>query len=208
MTPGATPGMVKRLLLLAALLLAGSAFVLAQETKAGEGAKSESSEKADPNELWRWVNFAILAAGLGYLVAKTLPPIFRARTSEIQKGIAEARVIKADADKRAAQVEAKIKTLGADIEKYRAESKLEMQQEGDRIRTETAAQIARLEAQARQEIESAGKMAQRELKTYAAKLALELAEQRVRARLDGATEAGLVNGFTQDLGRLGPGSSN
>ena len=208
MTPGATPGMVKRLLLLAALLLAGSAFVLAQETKAGEGAKSESSEKADPNELWRWVNFAILAAGLGYLVAKTLPPIFRARTSEIQKGIAEARVIKADADKRAAQVEAKIKTLGADIEKYRAESKLEMQQEGDRIRTETAAQIARLEAQARQEIESAGKMAQRELKTYAAKLALELAEQRVRARLDGATQAGLVNGFTQDLGRLGPGSSN
>jgi len=198
-------GVTKRIFLLAVLLLAGSAFVVAQETNAGEGAKTESAE---PGEIWKWANFAILAAGLGYLVAKTMPPLFRARTSEIQKGIAEARAVKEDADKRAAQVEAKIRSLGADIEKYRTESKAEMQQEGERIGKETAAQIARLEAQARQEIESAGKTAQRDLKSYAAKLALELAEQRLRARLDGNAEAGLVNGFVRDLERLGPGSSN
>ena len=49
------------------------------------------------------------------------------------------------------------------------------------------------------EIETAGKIAQRELKIYAAKLALDLAEQRIRGRLDPATEAGLIDDFVQDL---------
>jgi hypothetical protein len=37
------------------------------------------------------------------------------------------------------------------------------------------------------------------LKDYAAKLALDLAEQRIRARLNAATDAALVDGFIQDL---------
>ena len=82
-----------------------------------------------------------------------------------------------------------------DIERFRVEAKAEMQQEGERIRQETAAQIARLEIQAQQDIEMTGKLARRELKSYAAKLSLDLAEQRVRERLDPAAEAGLVDAF-------------
>ena len=126
---------MKRLLLLAVLLLTGSLFVFAQEGKAeevkpeGEGKKTE-----EVAEVWKWANFAILAVALGYIVAKTIPPAFKQRGADIQKGIAEARKIKEDADKRAAEVEAKIKSLAADIEKLRVESKAEMQAEGDRIR--------------------------------------------------------------------------
>jgi F0F1-type ATP synthase membrane subunit b/b' len=76
-----------------------------------------------------------------------------------------------------------------------------MQQESERIRQETAAQIARLEQKAEQEIESAGKTARRELKNYAAKLALDLAEQRVRTRLDAHTEQAMIDGFLEDLER-------
>jgi F-type H+-transporting ATPase subunit b len=197
---------MKRVLLIAMLLLSGSIFLFAQEG-AGEreGAKSEGEEVA---EVWKWANFAILAIALGYLVVKTIPPAFKARGEDIRKGISEARKIKEDADKRAAEVEAKIKTLATDIENLRTQSRSEMRAEGDRISKETAAQVARLEAQAQQEIEAAGKTAQRELKAYAAKLALDLAEQRIRGRLDSGTDAGLVNGLVQDLSRLGSGSKN
>ena len=41
-------------------------------------------ETAEPSKIWQWANFAILAALLGYGIAKTLPAIFRDRTSEIQ----------------------------------------------------------------------------------------------------------------------------
>jgi F-type H+-transporting ATPase subunit b len=161
----------------------------------------EGGAQKEPGIGWKWANFAILVVGLGYLMAKTLPPLFKARTAEIQKGIAEAQKIKQEAEQRAAAVEAKTRALGADIERFRGESKIEMQQEAERIRQETAAQITRLEQKAGQEIEAAGKTARRELKSYAAKLALDLAEQRVRTRLDANTEQALVDGFIHDLER-------
>jgi F-type H+-transporting ATPase subunit b len=173
------------------LLFAGAVWLKAQE----------SGGVPEVNVGWKWANFVILVAGLGYLLAKTLPPLFKSRTEEIQKGIAEARAIKQEADKRAAEVAARTATLGADIERFRVEAKAEMQQEGERIRQETAAQIARLEHQAEQDIEMTAKLARRELKSYAAKLSLDLAEQRVRERLDPATEQGLVDAFIQDLER-------
>jgi F-type H+-transporting ATPase subunit b len=182
---------MRRVSFLSMLLLAGASWLSAQEG----GAMPE------PAVGWKWANFVLLVVGLGYLIAKTLPPLFKSRTEEIQKGIAEARAIKQDADKRAAEVAARTATLGADIERFRVEAKSEMQQEGERIRQETAAQIARLEQQAQQEIEMSGKIARRELKSFAAKLSLDLAEQRVRERLDAKTEQGLVDAFIQDLER-------
>jgi F-type H+-transporting ATPase subunit b len=182
---------MRRVSSIAALLLAGATWLSAQE---GGG-------MPEPAAGWKWANFVLLVVGLGYLIAKTLPPLFKSRTEEIQKGIAEARAIKQDADKRAAEVDARTAALGADIERFRVEAKAEMQQEGERIRQETAAQIARLEHQAQQEIEMSGKIARRELKSYAAKLSLDLAEQRVRERLDAKAEQGLVDAFIQDLER-------
>ena len=135
--------------------------------------------------------------GLGFLAFKAFPPLFRSRTEEIQKGIAEAQKMKQDADRRAAEVDARMKTLGVEIEQFRTQAKAEMQQEGERLRQETAGHIARLEQQSAQEIDSAGKTARRQLKAYATDLALQLAEQKLRAQ--GAGGAGLVDGFIQDL---------
>jgi F-type H+-transporting ATPase subunit b len=183
---------------LATLLLAGALVASAQEEKA---------EKKELGDGWKWANFAILALGLGYLASKNLPAFFKSRTDEIQKGIAEAQKIKEAADRRATDVEARVASLGRDIEQFRAQSKVEMQQEADRIRQETEAQIRRVEQQSEMEIESAGKAATRELKSYAAKLAMDLAEQRVRSRVDQGTDAGLIDGFVQDLRTQSSGGS-
>jgi F-type H+-transporting ATPase subunit b len=185
----------KRLALILLLATAGSCVALAQETT------ETRKESAEPSAGWKWANFLILAAGLGYLIGKHAPGMFRARTAEIQKDIAEAQVVKKDAETRAAAVDARVRALGAEMERFRAQSKIEMQQEAERIRQETARQIARREVLAAQELESAGKAARRELKEYAAKLALDLAEQRIRARVDAATESALVDSFVADLGR-------
>jgi F-type H+-transporting ATPase subunit b len=187
---------VKRFSLAMFLMVACAGFVGAQEAE-----KAGSTEKSEPGIAWKWANFVILAVGLGYLVNKHLPPFFRSRTAEIQQGITEAQQVKRDAEARAAQVEARLQKLGEEIDQFRAQSREEMQQEGERIRQETAKQLGHLEHQARQEIEAAGKVARRELKDYAAKLALDVAEQRVRARLNAGTETALVDGFIHDLQR-------
>jgi F-type H+-transporting ATPase subunit b len=200
---------MKRLLaigaLSAAFLFCSGAILQAQEKAPAESAE-KSGSMPEPDPIWRWANFAILVVGLGYLVAKTVPPMFRSRSTEIQKGIAEAQKVKQEADKRAAAVEARMKTLGTEIEQFRTNAKAEMQQEGERIRQETADQIARLEQRAAEEIDAAGKTAQRELKVHAAALALQLAEQRLRAQVGAGTQ--LVDGFVKDLGRLGQETRN
>jgi F-type H+-transporting ATPase subunit b len=190
---------MKRLLLL--LVLAAGASVAQEPTKVES--KDHEAPAGDPLIAWKWANFAILALGLGYLMSKNLPTFFKTRTASIQKGIAEAQQVKRDAEQRAAATDARVSALGADIEKFRTEASVEMQREGERIQQETERQIAKLKEQAAQEVESAGKTARRELKTYAAQLALELAEQRIRGRLDPTTEAGLIDRFVGDLKRQG-----
>src|SRR6202040_37526 len=118
---------VKRLILL---------FVITAATLAAE---EQAGGSAEPSMTWKVVNFVILAIGLGYLMAKTLPGFFHSRTSSIQEGIAEAQKVKADAERRAAEVDKRVSALGADIENFRKQSQAEMEKEGERIRQETAA---------------------------------------------------------------------
>src|SRR5579871_1190621 len=181
--------------LLFGLMLCGVAMV-AQETNA---AKTEAKAEDDSLLTWKWVNFGLLAVGLGYLLGKSLPPFFKARTNEIQKDILDAQQTRKEAEARAAGIEKRVSALGADIEAFRTQAKSEMEQEGARIREETARMLAKVQRRAELEIETAGKMARRELQSYAAKLALDLAEQRIRTRLNADTESGLVADFVRDL---------
>ncbi|MBZ5634406.1 MAG: hypothetical protein LAO55_14890 [Acidobacteriia bacterium] len=190
---------MKRLLLIPVFAIATLVAQEPAEHKTGE--TTEKSGEVSP--IWKWANFAILAVGLGYLMAKNLPGLFSARTKEIQSGISEAQQMKQDAERRSAEMDARLNSLGADIEKFRTQSAAEMQQEGDRISRETAAQVKKIEQQAAVEIESVGKTARRQLKEYAAELALGLAEERLRSRIDGAAESALVDDFVRDLERQG-----
>jgi F-type H+-transporting ATPase subunit b len=187
--------------LIAATLCSGIFFspqARAQEPH-GEPKGESKAEASEPDPMWKWINFGLLALGLGYLMGKALPPFFKSRTSDIQKDIVEAQATKRDAEQRAAAIEKRVSALGADIEAFQAQSRTEMEQEAARIREETARMIEKVQKQAGNEMEAAGKNAQRDLKAYAAKLSLDMAEQRIRARLDTATENGLVDDFVKDL---------
>jgi F0F1-type ATP synthase membrane subunit b/b' len=169
-----------------------------QEAKHGEAHPEE--EKPMENEIWwKWANFAVLAAGLGYLISKTAGPYLRSRGTEIQKGITEAAQVRAEAEARAAAIESKIGNLSGEIDTIKAASKAEIEAEGVRMRSETEAQIAKLQAQAEMQIASAAKTATLDLKAYSAQLAVELAEKQIRQRLDGPTQEQLANAFVNDL---------
>jgi F0F1-type ATP synthase membrane subunit b/b' len=192
------------------VLLAGclaSTLMLAQEKEHTVGVPNqttarevEESRVNEGNELvWKWVNFAILFGGLGYIAVKFGGPFFRNRSAEIVRGIQEAAAVKAEAEARVAAVEAKINNLEADIDELKRTSHSEMQAEAEHIRAETAAGIQKIQARAEQEIASAAKLATQELKAYTADLALKLAEQQIRNQIGPETQERLVNSFVRDL---------
>jgi F-type H+-transporting ATPase subunit b len=180
---------VKRILNLALLLCLAAGFAFA-----------EGSEGDDPNlQMWKWANFVLLAAGLGYLMAKGLPPLFASRSQAITQDIAESQKIRRDAEARAADVERRLTGLENEIASVRADSQREVQAESERMAAHTAAEIAKIQAQAERDIADATKASRADLKRYAASLAIHLAEQKIRARMTPATEDGLVLSFVRNL---------
>jgi F0F1-type ATP synthase membrane subunit b/b' len=183
-----------RWLALGALLLAPLAFG-AEKKEAGDEGKWMP---------WKWANFLILAGGLGYLIGKNSGGFFRGRTEAIQKDMAESSRLKAEAEAKAREIASRLDALGAEIEKLRAEAKATFSVEGEHIRQETEKHLARVQQQTEREIDSMSKAARAHLRAYAAQLAVDLAEERIRTRMDPAAQSRLLDNFTRGLGTTGP----
>ena len=67
------------------------------------------------------------------------------------------------------------------------------------FRAETEAAIRKIQAQSEAEIASATKHAAQDLKAYAAKLALDVAEQQIRERMTVNTQEQFTDGFVSEL---------
>ncbi len=188
---------MKRILACIVLLTAPTAFAAAQEKE------SAGIEEKQPNIVLLWINFAILVAGLGYLVSKNVPPLLRARSEEIQTGMRESARLKAEADARLKEIERRLSGIGSDIDKLRVELITEMNSEGSRLRAETERMVTRVHHQAEQEIQFMVKTGRLELKTFSAQLAIDLASERIRARMNGEVQQRMVDAFIGDLQKDG-----
>jgi F-type H+-transporting ATPase subunit b len=190
-----------------ALGLAFASYALPQE--GAVAAEKSENHQGDPWIWWKWANFAILAAGLGYLVAKNVPPLFRKQSDEIRSALAEAAKIKQDAAAYAASVEARLANLQREIEELRVSARGEMGAESERIRRETEHHLERIKEQSVQEVALMTRAAKDELRKYSAELAIGLAEQRIRSRMNPATQDKLASEFLRDLHqRVTPGMAN
>ena len=184
---------MKRLVLCLFLVL--SPVALPQE----KDAASHEESTSDPWIWWKWANFLMLAGALGYLINKNAGSYFRSQTEDIQRGIVEAGKLKADAEARAALIQKRLAGIDNEVKDLRSRAQAEMAAEAERLKTETARLLQRLEQQTKQELEFMTKAAKHELKGFSADLALGLAEQRIRASLNPASQSALANAFIQDL---------
>jgi F0F1-type ATP synthase membrane subunit b/b' len=175
--------------------LALASYALPQESSSA----AEKTEQGDPLIWWKWANFAILAAGLVYLIGKHVPPLFRKQSDEIQSALAQAAKIKHEAALYAAGIEQRLANLQREIENLREGAHADMAAESGRIRVETERHVQRIREQSVQEIELMTRGAKAEIRKYAAELAIGLAEQRIRTRMNPAVQENLAGGFLHDL---------
>ena len=177
-------------------LVANSQF-LAQAAEQSTHAKGEGGNLG--SSIWAWANFAILVGVLGYVISKKGGPWFASRSQSIRQGIADAEDIRAKAEASAAEVDRRLASLDTEIEKLRANARQEQAAEAERIRAQSAADLSRIREHATREIESTSKGARLELKRYAAQLAVDLAEQKIRRQMTPQLQSTLVENFARDL---------
>jgi F-type H+-transporting ATPase subunit b len=147
------------------------------------------------------LNFAVIAGAVIWLVKSKLPGMFRARTESIRKTMDEAQRASADAGRRLSEIEGRLSKLDSEIAAMRSQAEAEAAGEEERIRAAAEEEARKIVESAGQEVEAAARLAHRELKAYAADLAVSLAEKRIQ--VDAATDHALVETFVGQLGQDG-----
>jgi F-type H+-transporting ATPase subunit b len=162
-------------------------------------------------EFWKWdmnappvgwlaVDFALFLIILVRFGGRSVTENLRQNHQDVKKAIQEAAAAKADAEKKAREYEERLKALDGEVATLRREFKeggeaarvrivQAAEKTAERMRKDADAQIAAEEARARDA-----------LKAEAARLALGLAEQRVKEQLKAEDHARLNKDFVRELG--------
>jgi len=184
------------------------------EAKEAEGEKDEEAqfkESASVKKLAGWLglsvtqafwlstllNFAVIAGLIVWGMKSSLPKAFRERTSAIQRGIEEARKASADSASRLQDIESRLSKRDQDIASMKIQAEQDAEAEDRRLRAATAEEKKKIIETSEQEITAAANVARRELKQYAAELAVALAEKRIT--VDEAADKNLVREFAAQL---------
>ena len=180
-------------------LLAGTAITLLVFALTAQAAEEGNAATERASEIFKWINFAIVAGLAIWAFGKALPPKFRAKAEEIGSAIAKATGAKAAADAQLHEAEAKLANLQKEVAEFRALAEKEAMAEVERIQAATKADAQKIAAAARGEIEAAERAARLELKALAAKLAVDGAESLLAKQLTAQTQAALISNFVKSL---------
>ena len=103
------------------------------------------------------------------------------------------------AAKELAAIDARMKGLPAELESLKARGKEEIAAEQARIKAAADAERQRLVEQARLEIEQQTRAARRDLREYAATLAVDVARTRLAAEMTDADQSRLVDRYVAQV---------
>lgn len=179
------------LLLAAPLLPALAATPESQDEHAEEGATTEL--------VFKWINFFLVFGGGAYFASGLLKRKFAEMRQGIRNEIADARRQREESRQRLAEIEERLARLQQEIEAMRKEAAENAAAEKQRIREAAEREAQRLLATTRAEIDSSARAARLELRAYAARLAVTLAEQRIQQQLTPQAQAALFQAALSDF---------
>jgi len=148
-----------------------------------------------------FINFVFVVVFFVLLFRSSVPKMFRDRTQAIQKGIREAQAASAEAKQRLSDIEARLAKLDTEVAEIRASAEREAAAEEARIRQAAEEDKRKVLEGVETEISAIARNARRELKTYAATLAVDLASRKIK--VDEPTDQALVRDFVGQLGKDG-----
>jgi F-type H+-transporting ATPase subunit b len=178
-------------------------FTAADALAAGESG-GENLFFAPIGWLFRWLHFVIIFGGLGYLLFRKGPALFRRRAETIVAAITESTRVKEEAERKLREAQERLDRLESEVAGLRAAAQREAAAEAERIRALAAEEARKIERAAQLEIEAAERAARMELKALAARLAVDRAEALIRKQMTPQAEAALLESFVQNLARSAP----
>jgi F-type H+-transporting ATPase subunit b len=178
--------------------LAFSALVFAAPVFAQE--EGAAPKNSTTGWIFRWLNFAIVFAAIIWAFSKA-GPYFRARSESIAAAVAEGTRAREEAEQRKRDAEARLANLDSEIAELKTQARREAEADRERLKAMTREEAAKVERAADVEIAATERAARLELKSYAARLAVERAEALLREQITLRADSGIVSVFVAELSR-------
>jgi F-type H+-transporting ATPase subunit b len=154
-------------------------------------------DKEAAARLFEYLNFAVLAGAVLYGLLKFLPKTFRANREDIQHRLVEARTATQQANDRLAAIEQRLARLDEEIAAIAKQAEKDSVEDEARIKASIETERERIVEAVSRDIAAASSAAQRDLKRFAAELAVDRAAQKIALSED--DDRALVQDFSQSL---------
>jgi F-type H+-transporting ATPase subunit b len=178
------------------------ALVLGLLTPALALAEEKANEFAFDVQGYYILNFIVFVAIIVFSARKPLAAFLEKRYADVSKEIAAAHELRDAAQQKYDAYKARMDNLALEMDKILSDARTGTEAEVARILAEAQAQVARVTAEESIRLAQESKRIRDELQKDAAALALKLAEQMVRERLDATAQAKLVERALTEIEQL------
>jgi F0F1-type ATP synthase membrane subunit b/b' len=148
---------------------------------------------------FKWIHFVIVAVLLVYIARVYGRPYFRRNADGIFEAIVKATETKEEAERQLKEAAVKLASLEQEVGRFRAQAQTEAAAEMDRLRAMMKMDVEKVGLAAKAEVEAAERAARVELRALAAKLAVDRAESLVARQMTPAVQEAMIDHFVQSL---------
>ena len=152
-------------------------------------------------EVWKFLNLAIFT-GIGiYILRRPISQALGSRREAIKQELVQAQEQKERALAKFAEADSLLSRLDTDARAIQEHSRQEADSERKRIAAATARELEKLKQQAEREIETADKLARKELRHFFAKRSVDFARDTVRTQMKPEDDRQLIEESIGELRR-------
>ena len=166
---------------------------------ADEHAADDEAHGNPMDMVWRALNFAILVFLLVRFLKAPIAAYLASRSTQIRQDLVTAADMRATATAQLAEIEKKMQALPAELDALKRQGAEDVRAEQGRIARAAEDERVRLLEQTRREIDMRLRVARRELTEHAARLAVSVAEQRIKRSITPEDQLRLVDRYASQL---------
>ena len=150
-------------------------------------------------ELWKFANLAIFTVVGIYILRKPISQALQSRRGAIQQELITAQNERDQAMARVAEADSMLSGLDDDVRKVQEQAREEATSERQRLAASTEREIEKLKQQAQREMETADKLARKELREFLAEKSVQMARESIRTQMRPEDDTALIR---QSMGEL------
>jgi F-type H+-transporting ATPase subunit b len=152
-------------------------------------------------ELWKFANLAIFTSLGIYILRKPIAQALQSRRGAIQQELITAQNERDQALARVAEADNMLSGLDDDVRKVQEQAREEVTSERQRITASTEREIEKLKQQAQREMETADKLARKELREFLAEKSVQMARESIRTQMRPEDDTALIRESIGELRR-------